>query len=82
MPTVYATAIRRAVEIVGVDEFCRRAKISPSELALCMDRESTADVDIFFATTDIIFNRPLKNELQSDDWIDSAASTQRKRSSS
>jgi hypothetical protein len=54
MPIVYATAIKRAVEIVGVDEFCKRAKISPSDLALCMDRESTADMDVFFATADII----------------------------
>jgi hypothetical protein len=54
MPTVYATAIKRAVEIVGVDEFCKRAKISPSDLALCMDRETTSDMDIFVATADII----------------------------
>ena len=66
MPTVYATAIRRAVEIVGVDEFCKRAKISPSELALCMDRESTADVDIFFATTDIIFKHPADASIRKD----------------
>lgn len=66
MPTVYATAIRRAVEIVGVDEFCKRARISPADLAVCMDRDSTADTDVFFATTDIIFKHAADASIRKD----------------
>jgi hypothetical protein len=66
MPTVYATAIKRAIEIVGVDEFCKRAKISRSDLALCLERESTADTDVFFATADVMWKHAANASIRKD----------------
>lgn len=58
MPTVHARAIMRAVEILGgVDEFSRRAKVSPYDISLWSSGKSMPPMDVFLLAVDVITQR-------------------------
>lgn len=58
MPTVHARAIVRAIEILGgVDEFSKRAKVSPYDISLWSSGKSTPPMDVFLLAVDVICQR-------------------------
>jgi len=58
MPTVHARAIVRAIEILGgVDEFSRRAKVSPYDISLWSRGKSMPPMDVFLLAVDVICQR-------------------------
>jgi hypothetical protein len=58
MPTVHARAIVRAVEILGgVDEFAKRANVSPYDISLWSSGKSMPPMDVFLFAVDVISQR-------------------------